>query len=311
MNVLDLSKLGNFVRVVDLGSVTKAAATLCVAQSALSRQIRDLEHEFGDTLFHRTGRGVAPTEFAKQILPRIRTLLLQAEQLAEDIGAHRGSPNGDVRLSLIPTMSAPLLTPLLSRIADQHPGIQIHVREGITDDVEEWLASGRADLGILYGDRRSNSATDELLMYTDLYLVGASGDPAVADAQVPLSNISNLSLILPSLPNPWRRSIERACADHSIRLKVPFELDAVQTIKDLVSTKRGYSIFPLHAIYREVANGILQASQIVDPSITRSILLSQSSQRPRSRASTAVAKIIRDLISELVRTGEVPGHLVK
>jgi LysR family nitrogen assimilation transcriptional regulator len=236
-------------------------------------------------------------------------LLLEAEQLAEDIKAHRGSPNGHVRLALLTSISTILLTPLLSRINDRYPGIQVHVLEGLAEDVEEWLTSGRADLGILYGDRRTASPTDEHLMSAELYLISAWEDPIGGEETFSLKGVSELPLILPALPNLWRRSIERACADHHIALHVPFELDAIQTIKNLVATKHRYSILPLHAVLREVNEGVLKVSRIVEPTITREVFLSLSTQRPHSRASSEVAATIRKVLIELVRSGELPGRV--
>lgn len=305
----DLQKLNHFLLVAELGSFTKAAAVLNIAQSALSRQIRELEQEFGDRLFHRTGRGVLPTEFGQQILPRVRALLLQAEQLTEDIKASRGIPQGQVTLAMLASLSPLLLTPLLSRIMDRFPGIQMRVLEGLTEHVEEWLAAGRVDLGILYGDRRNPSVADELLMSAELYLVAKKGDQVAASETLPLHGISDLAMILPALPNRWRLSIERACAEHQIPLSVTFELDSIQTIKDLVALGKRYSVLPLHAVYREVNAGILQISRLVDPTITREIFLASSTQRPRSRASSEVAKVTHALVAEMVHSGQLPGRL--
>lgn len=307
VDALDLQKLNHFLHVAELGSFTKSAAALNIAQSALSRQIRELEQEFGDRLFHRTGRGVVPTEFAQQILPRVRALLLQAEQLAEDIKASKGMPKGQVRLATLTSLSALLLTPLLSRVSDRFPDIRIFVMEGLTDHVEEWLAAGRVDLGIVYGNRRNPSLTDELLMSAELYLVARQGDPVVAEQTFSLPEVSDLPLILPGLPNRWRLSIEKACADHQIPLQVAFELDSIQTIKDLVGMGKRYSILPMHAVYREVNAGVLQASRIINPTITREIFLASSTQRPRSRASNEVTKVIREIVTELVQSGELPS----
>jgi LysR family nitrogen assimilation transcriptional regulator len=65
---VDLKQLDHFVRVTELGSFTKAAALLSVAQSALSHQVRALEVELKQSLLYRTGRGVTPTEAGKRLL---------------------------------------------------------------------------------------------------------------------------------------------------------------------------------------------------------------------------------------------------
>lgn len=140
-------------------------------------------------------------------------------------------------------------------------------------------------------------------------VIAMKGDPVAAGQTFPLHGVSDLSMILPGLPNRWRLSIERACTDHQIPLSVMFELDSIQTIKDLVTSGKGYSILPLHAVYREVNSEVLQVSRVVNPTITREIFLASSTQRPRSRATGEVAKVIRDLVTELIQSGEIPGRL--
>jgi LysR family nitrogen assimilation transcriptional regulator len=309
MALLDLLKLQYFLHVAELGSFTKAAIVLDVAQSALSRHVRELEQQFGQALFHRTGRGVIPTDFAQQIIPRAHALILQSQQLTDDIMAAQGAPRGQVRLAMLRSLSSLLLTPLLIEISDRFPGIEMHVMEGLTDHVEEWLATGRADLGVLYGHRRAPSDIDELLMTADLYLIGRTDDPVVSSPEFKLSGISSLPMILPALPNRWRLSIERACSDHDIGLHVSYELDSIQTIKDLVSSGKRYSILPLHAVAQELDAGVLQASRIVEPNITRQVFLASSTQRPRSRASAEVAKVVRRLVATLIASGRLAGHI--
>jgi LysR family nitrogen assimilation transcriptional regulator len=124
---LDLRKLQHFVQIAELGSFTKAAAITATAQSALSRQVGELEADFGTMLLHRTGRGVVPTELAVRMLPRMKALLLEAEQLLQDVRANQGKQVGQVDLAVLASLGTSLLTPLLSRVSDRFPGIQMRV----------------------------------------------------------------------------------------------------------------------------------------------------------------------------------------
>ena len=85
--VIDLRQLDYFVRVAELGSFTKAAGALNVAQSALSRQVSLLERQFGTRLLHRTGRGVLVTEEGQRALHAMRSLLADAEHGQNLLGA--------------------------------------------------------------------------------------------------------------------------------------------------------------------------------------------------------------------------------
>ena len=93
---MDLKQLGYFAHVAELGSFTKAAALLSVAQSALSHQVRQLEVELKQTLLIRNGRGVAPTDAGKRLLGHARGILMQVERARDDLAESRGAPVGNV-----------------------------------------------------------------------------------------------------------------------------------------------------------------------------------------------------------------------
>ncbi len=90
---MDLKNLRMFTRIAEAGSLTRAAAALGIAQSALSRQLSELEQEFGGRLFFRTGRGVLPTELGESLMPRAQALL-EADQLLEEARAAQRKPAG-------------------------------------------------------------------------------------------------------------------------------------------------------------------------------------------------------------------------
>src|SRR4249920_2223508 len=82
--------------VVEAGSLSKAALVLSMPQSMVSRAVGQLERESGERLFVRTGRGMQPTEFATQLLPRVARLVADADVLLEEMRSARGQPMGNV-----------------------------------------------------------------------------------------------------------------------------------------------------------------------------------------------------------------------
>jgi LysR family transcriptional regulator, nitrogen assimilation regulatory protein len=302
---IDLQKLRYLLEVVDQGSFTRASLSLRVAQSALSRHVRELEQQFGQALCTRTGRGVVVTDFAEHILPQVRALVLQSDQLASDIAAARGEVIGTVRLAVLTSLSRLILTPLLTEITQRLPKVELCVREGLTDHIEEWVTAGRVDLALLYADHSSLRRDGELFMSSDLYLVGARATPALSQSSVPLKKAVGLPMILPAPPNRWRLTIEEACASRGVSLQVAHEFDSVETIKDILRASPRYSILPLHAIQDEVQAGTLKASRIVQPSITRDVILALTPRRSPNRATSEVAVMLRRQIREQLSSGRI------
>lgn len=298
---LDLRKLHSFVQVAELQSFTKAAARANAAQSALSRQIRELEAQFGERLFHRTGHGASLTKFGVEIMPRVKALLLQADQLVQDIEAGQAVPAGDVSLAVLASLGPIFLSPLLNRVRNQFPGIRMHIVEGLTHHIEEWLANGRVDIGILYETPRYRVPTSEVLFAPNMYLFSCKGDPRIPEGPVPLRIISTLPLILPAHPNFHRALIERTCQINQVPLQISFEMDSIFSVVELVSLGGAYTILPLHAVVRHIDEGRVRASRIIRPVITKRVMLATASQRPVSRAATEVIRLARQEAKNVTR----------
>ncbi|PTT75638.1 LysR family transcriptional regulator, partial [Pelomonas sp. HMWF004] len=134
-----------FLRVADAGSLSKAALALDMPQSMVSRAISHLERQCGERLFIRTGRGVVPTDFGVQLLPRVARLAADADVLMEDIRAARGQPMGDVLVGLLPSAVARYAGPLAAAVRSQLPAVRLHLVEGASAQLEEHLREGRLD----------------------------------------------------------------------------------------------------------------------------------------------------------------------
>lgn len=99
---MDLRHVRTFVTVAELGTVSKAALRLRIAQPALSRQIRDLEQELGFTLFDRIGRRLLLTSEGEQLLSDCRGLLNYASAVGERAQLLRHGETGVVRVAASP-----------------------------------------------------------------------------------------------------------------------------------------------------------------------------------------------------------------
>jgi DNA-binding transcriptional LysR family regulator len=305
---MDLKKLHHCVVVADLGSFTRAASLLAVPQSVLSREVRDIEGAVGLTLLRRTGRGVLLTEAGERILPGLRFLVAEGQRILEDAHRIQTAPTGIIRLGVLATLGPVLLTPLLNLACERLPGIRIHVLEGLTDHLDEMLVAGRLDVALLYNNRQTPSPTDEAMLQTDLCLVSSPDDPHTAAPTIALRDLRSLPLTLPAPPNRLRAVIDQICRSKKMSLKVTTTLDAIGTLKDLAASGRLYTILPPHCVVADVANCRLAASRIVDPSITRTVLLATSNQYPNERALKETTSLIREVIADLIHAGKLPGR---
>ena len=300
---LDLARLRLFVQVAEVGSLTKAAVMLDTAQPAISRQIAQLEREWGGRLFHRTGRGVALTELGDRVLPRAKSLLAQAAELVEEIKGTAGVPSGDVRIGVLPSLSQPLINALFRRARTGLPNVRLRVFEGSTGQIEEWLASDRIDVAIRYRYGRSLPRGELALAVVDTCLVGPAGDPVTREPTVRFARLDRLPLVLPGAPNALRVLLDQTAKRLRLKLSVVMEADSLPLQTDAAAESECYTILPVHAVHEAVQAGRVQASRIVSPAIARTIALGTTTQRPLTAAGREVVKLIREIVGEFVGPG--------
>lgn len=306
---MELLDLRYFVSIAETGSFTKAALKNNIAQSALSRRIRELESDLGVTLFYRNGRGVVPTDAGETLLARGRVVLADVESLRQELGQQRGVLGGTVTLGVPPSVGLALLAPLLARIRAEHPGIRMRVLEGFSGHVAEWMVNGRVDLAVLYKTRTSTLLDAEHLLFEDMYLISAAHAPAGAAETVPLSALADLELVLPGQPHGLRLLVDEAAAQTGVPLNVAMELETLPTICDLVATGTIRTVLPLTAVQARLKDGALVAQKIVGPVISRELILAHAPQRAAAPATRAVVRHIRAQIEALVRAGDWVGRI--
>ncbi|MDF2117146.1 LysR family transcriptional regulator [Roseiarcaceae bacterium H3SJ34-1] len=118
---LDLKPLYYFVRVAESGSFSRAAASVSVSQSILSRVIRRLEEDLSVQLLHRTGRGVKLTDAGQRLLEDGRQIISQLADVRSNVAALSGEAKGAVSLGMPPLLGSMLTIALVERLRTEHP----------------------------------------------------------------------------------------------------------------------------------------------------------------------------------------------
>lgn len=309
---MDIKQLNYFVHVADLRSFSKAAAVLAMAQPALSRMIRSLETELGAPLFYRNGRGVVVTEAGERLLPYAKSMVEQADRIKNDLTMLRDNPSGTVSLGVPPTLGQVLVPSLVRDIRDRFPNISLRISEGFSGHVYEWLMSGRLDLAIIYDAPRSGNLTTDQLVTEQMFLVEPPGRTTGGKAKstsetVTFAEVAELPLILPSRPHGLRVLMDTVSAREGYALNVEFEVDVASAMFELVETGVGYMVQPYAAIARRVAAGRLSARRVVEPMISRTMVMATTTQRPLSLAARTVLDVIKADVRQLVESGEWLG----
>ncbi|WP_439588143.1 LysR substrate-binding domain-containing protein [Hydrogenophaga sp.] len=299
---MDLKQLEYFVRVAELGSFTRAAMALHVAQPALSRQVRLLEVELRQNLLVRNGRGAVPTEAGKLLLAHGRGILHQVERAREELGRVRGALAGRVAIGLPPSLARVLAVPLTRAFRQQLPQASLSISEGLSVTMQEWLITGRLDIAVLYNAQPAPELDIHPLYDEDLMLVeprppGLPEDPP--PPPMPLREVASLPLIIPSRPNAIRMHVEAEMANIGCRPQVALEIDGVSAILDLVADGAGAALLSRNAVASSIRPSAYRMRQVSEPPLRTRLCLGISSQRPATLTQQTTLDLIRQTLEKL------------
>ena len=300
---MDLKQLEYFVRVAELGSFTRAAIALNVAQPALSRQIRLLEVELRQNLLKRNGRGANPTEAGQLLLEHGRGILHQVERAREELARARSGLTGRVALGLPPSVARVLTVPLTRAFREKMPDAHLSISEGLTAAMQESLLQGRLDIALLYNAKATAGLEISNLVREELWLVqkrpaGLQEDPP--PLPVRLKEVSKLPLVIPSRPNAIRMHVESEMAGIGCRPQIGLEIDGVTAILELVADGAGCAILSRNAVTRSINPSAFATRPISEPQLSIQLCSVVSSLRPSTLTQQATLNLIRETAHRLL-----------
>jgi DNA-binding transcriptional LysR family regulator len=299
---MDFRQLRTFTCVAELGSLSRASDTLRIAQPALSRQIKLLEHELRAELFTRNGRGMVLTDAGRLLLARTSGIVRQIDQIRDDLQSAQGPPSGRVVLGLVPTVSCVLSARFARRCVETFPGISLRIVESYSGHLVEWLHRGEMDLAILYGRSADLHLNVESLGRDSIVAVGPRGCGLSKKKSVDIGWLLRQRLVLPSHSHGLRALIEHAAAAKKLKLDVQLEADSFRVLTSLVEEGLGFALLPPSSVRGEVADGRLEVAAISKP-LTRELIVASPIDRPVSIATTAVTALLRDEVSACRKEG--------
>jgi LysR family transcriptional regulator, nitrogen assimilation regulatory protein len=280
----------HFVKVAELGSVTRAAVEAQVPQSVVSRHLAQLEREAGSRLFRRTGRGVVMTELGEQLYPRIKQLIAESEAIADELSASRGVPVGDVRLGLLPSTVPALAGPLYQRALAQFPRVRLHLTEGSSSQLQELLDAGRLDLSLLLRDGGELIDDEPVLIEGPLCLVVARSDPIARRDFIAFEEVALLPLVLPGEPHPLRTKLAMLARKLGLSLRIAAEANSIRLQHEIAASAAGYAITAESIAPHDREK--LVALKIIEPILTRAVVLAVARHRPHTLATREIRALL-------------------
>ena len=241
---MDLKRLRTFVVVADLGTVSKAALRLRISQSALSRQISDLEYECGFKLFDRIGRRLFLTTRGEELLGDCRGVLAQVGSLGERIELLKRGDSGVLKVAAPPQTIESVLSGFLPRFGKQLPNVRVKLTEALGMDQVPLLERGEVHIGIRH-DQGVNPWFESILLPFDDVLAGFR--PSLHLGRGGVIDIASLAphpLLLLDSGYSVRRLFNATCRVADVEPNILLESRAPHTLLALAEAGQGVAIIP-------------------------------------------------------------------
>lgn len=245
---MDLRQLSYFVAVAEEGQFTRAAARVSVAQPAVSAQIRRLERELGEPLFHRDQRLVRPTAAGEALLPHARAALAAAERGRDTIASLRGVLHGRLRVGI----AGPVDHRLAEALGDfhrAHPAVAITVTQGHNEPVLGSVANGDFDAAVvgigaqpLPPQVRAREVATEPLV-----LAVRRGDPLSRRRSVTLAQLREQPMITLVRGSGLRAVLESASREAGFIPQISAEAGDLDSLVRLAAEGLGVAVLPSSA----------------------------------------------------------------
>ncbi|MBB6122985.1 LysR family transcriptional regulator [Sphingobium subterraneum] len=307
---MDIAQLRTLIHVAELGSASKAADRLGIAQPALSRQIRMIEAELKAPLFIRHGRGMTLTDLGRKILASANAILEEVDAIRRLAEEGSTSFSGRVRLGMTPTVAEIMTVPLARRVKQEHPHISLCISSAFSGHILDWLKRDLLDCCVSYDADGRGAVRTHPILTENLLLVGNGQHGLSMKRPVAFSTLTHEPLVLPSPLHGLRQIVDACAARAGIELSPQLEADSLSSMIDLVREGFGYAILPLAPIYSRVASGELSAAPLSDPEPTRRVVMTYPADRPVSPATRYVGETFATIAAELIEQGVWAGHLI-
>jgi DNA-binding transcriptional LysR family regulator len=290
---MELRQLRYVVAVATHRHFTRAAASVPVAQPALSHQVRLLEQELGIELFERSRGGVRLTEAGEIFLLRARRALAEMDAAREEIAAFKGLTSGRLVLGAMQALAGLDLPRLLAAFHAAYPGIDVSLREDSTRDMFIMAAHGEIDLAIAALDVERPPGLDAVPLVREPVLMALPAEhPLASQETVALRQLRHETFILFKQGTGLRAVSERAAERAGFVPRVGFQTSSHDRLLALVSEGLGVAFVPASAVSNPRPPGL--AVLPVAPGIDRTVGAVWRAGHRHTPAASAFLALLRE-----------------
>jgi len=298
---MHLRQARTFVTVAELGTVSKAALRLRIAQPALSRQIIDLEQELGLRLFDRVGRRLLLTGEGEQLLTGCRVLLNCASAVTEQAQLLRRGDTGVLKIAGSPQHIESVLAEFLHRYAERFPKVEVRIAEGTGSEILRLLESGEIHLGqnLLHTVKLDQRHFGSLALGSIELLAACHPSlPLSPRHSMEIARLAGFSLLLMDSGFGFRRAFDAASRMAGLNPSIKFESRNPHTLLALAEAGHGVAIVPSQLQCHRYSLRIVGLTYRGRP-LREPLTISWDKRRPLPRFATEYCAMLADYMHKI------------
>ncbi|WP_019614855.1 LysR family transcriptional regulator [Psychromonas ossibalaenae] len=235
--MLNSKNLHYFVSVVEHGSYTKAAASLNIAQSALSISMSKFEQKLGVTLLYRSRKGVSVTKEGQVLLSHAKIILNKMADAQTAVDELRGLEKGEVKIGIPSMMGTYFFPEILMAFKFQHPHLNLSIVESGTQTIKDLLLSGELDLGIIINENVPDELQAKHLITSQMVAAVGQNHPLAVRKQIDCQTFFDHELVMFKAGYFHRAVIDELCQRHHCTAQYSFETNLLAMILNIVKNE--------------------------------------------------------------------------
>jgi len=287
-----------FFEVARLKSFTKASQSLYISQPAISKNIKQLEHEYKSSLFERRGNTISLTPIGEMLFGALIKAKEIEKQLQYDVSTHGDQymAKGELKLGASTTVALYIIPPVLSGFHAKHPNVSISLFNRNSESVLNALLDHDIDLGIMEGKHKLSQVKSQHFLTDEVVPVCSAKSPLAKRQTYHVNDLKTLPVALRERGSGTLAALKYALGTHGLKLsdlQVSVRLGGTEALKNFILVDDCIGFLPMKSVAKEIETGSLIRLFIEGLTVTRQFYFIQRHGDERNGLSNAFIRFAR------------------
>jgi len=253
-------------------SFTKAAEELFITQPAVTKHIKELEHQFNNKLFERRGNNIVLTQAGKVLQLHTQELVAIYNKMEEEMASLSGGTKGNLNIGSSTTIAQYILPAMFADFRSKFNDVSLKITTKNTEDIEQGLISGEIDLGFIEGHIKNKQIKYIPFLKDDIVLVGRAGHPWASKKNISIADLLNVPLIMREYGSGTLEVVRFALEKAGLKwnqLNIEMQLDSTEAAKSYLLHSDSLAFISKHAINVAETGNLFEIISIKNLTIQR------------------------------------------